>query len=539
MGFSTKKEYIRLKFLHLFASKIQAVSVSVVLAFSLVFLFIYTKKYEETSKENLTAMSAQTMSYLSADILQEVSPTINMIELLSDFIGDFPKEYLKEFFKGLLASNSLAADVCYGSAKPYRDGGFYEGCSDWKPYEDPEYAGWDHLERPWFKIAAQNKGKLIITEPYIEVLEKKLVVTPTKTVENSKGEFIGVIASCIYLDMLDSVVSARKITEDGESYLLDAKGLYLTGGDKILKYNFFDDLGRDFAREQVFSGKDSIFFSEKDYLAVSRLKRTDWFIVSKGSLEVLHKNPFNVLAVTVIVAIIGIFWSLTVTASVYEALRIKYKKEMLEEKKFARNLISVSRTHYQEMKELQNMLRTWYHDFKYHLKVINELSQANHINEIRQYLTNFKEKMPEGDFHYYCSNQTINALLSSYAKRCKELDIQYKVSFDLPETFSIPDYDVCIILGNLLENALEACQKIETGREIELAIKHKVSRLSIMVKNSFDGIVKKKGDKLVSSKKDGGLGLPGVQAIVDSCDGHVTTEWDKSKFTVYVMLNFA
>jgi sensor histidine kinase regulating citrate/malate metabolism len=58
-----------------------------------------------------------------------------------------------------------------------------------------------------------------------------------------------------------------------------------------------------------------------------------------------------------------------------------------------------------------------------------------------------------------------------------------------------------------------------------------------MVKNSFNGIVEKKGEKIVSSKKDGGLGLPGVHAIVESCDGHVKTEWDESKFTVYVMLN--
>jgi phosphate/sulfate permease len=514
---------------------IVAVGISLVLAFSLVFLFVYTKKYEETNKESLIAMSAQTMSYLSADILQEVSPTINMIELLSDFIGDFPKEYLKEFFKGLLASNSLAADVCYGSAKPYRDGGFYEGCSDWKPYEDPEYAGWDHLERPWFKIAAQNKGKLIITEPYIEALEKKLVVTPTKTVENSKGEFIGVIASCIYLDMLDSVVSARKITEDGESYLLDAKGLYLTGGDKILKYNFFDDLGRDFAMEQVFSSKDSIFFSEKDYLAVSRLKGTDWFIVSKGSLAVLHKSSvLNVLAVIAIVVIIGIFWS----ASVYMALKESHVKEMLKEKEFARNLVFVRRTHYQEMKDMHDTLRILHHDFKHHIKVIDELLQAGHVRETKQYLTRYKEQMPESNFSYYCHNQTINALLSSYAKRCKELSIQYKVRIELPETFSIPDYDVCIILGNLLENALEASQKIETGREIELAIKTNALRLTIMVKNSFNGVVSKKEGELASTKKDGGLGLPGIRAVVDAYNGHVTTEWSKNAFTAYVMLNF-
>jgi hypothetical protein len=58
-----------------------------------------------------------------------------------------------------------------------------------------------------------------------------------------------------------------------------------------------------------------------------------------------------------------------------------------------------------------------------------------------------------------------------------------------------------------------------------------------MVKNSFNGIAKKKGDKLMSSKKDGGLGMPEIHAVVESYDGHFATDWSESKFTVYVALN--
>jgi signal transduction histidine kinase len=318
-------------------------------------------------------------------------------------------------------------------------------------------------------------------------------------------------------------------------------GNYLTGKskEKTLGTNFFDDLGSDFAREQVLSGRDSIFFSEEDYLAVSHLIGMDWFIVSKGSLAALDKSyAFSVLAVIVLVVIIGIFWSLTVTASVYEALKVKHGKEMLEEKKFARNLFSVKKTHYQEMKEMYKTLSVLQHDFKLHIKVINELLQADHIKETKHYLTKFKEQMPEGDFNYYCYNQTINALLSSYAKRCKELGIQYKVRIELPETLPMPDYDICIILGNLLENAFEACQKVETDRSIELDMKTNSSLLTMTVENSFDGKIAKKNGKLASTKKDGGLGLPGIQAIADSYDGQVLPKWSDTHFTVYVVLNF-
>jgi sensor histidine kinase regulating citrate/malate metabolism len=216
----------------------------------------------------------------------------------------------------------------------------------------------------------------------------------------------------------------------------------------------------------------------------------------------------------------------------------QHKKEILTEKEFAHSLVSIRREHQHEMKELYNTLRILHHDFKHHIKVIDELLQADNIKETKQYLTEFKEQMPDSNFNYYCYNQTINALLSSYNRRCKELNIQYKVRFELPETLSIKDYDICIILGNLLENALEACQKIENGREIELVIKSNVLRLSIMVRNSFNGIVKNKDGKLESSKKDGGLGLPGIQAVVKTYDGRVTTDWNETHFTVYVMLNF-
>jgi hypothetical protein len=223
---------------------------------------------------------------------------------------------------------------------------------------------------------------------------------------------------------------------------------------------------------------------------------------------------------------------------VYEVMRINYEENLFREKEFAKSLMSAGRAHYHEMKDLYETLSVLHHDFKHHLKVIDGLLQSGHVKEMGQYLVNFKERMPDEDLHYYCPNRVINALLLSYAKRCEELGTQYNVSVNLPETFPIPDYDICIVLGNLLENALEACQKLKSGRKIELVVKTDDFKLAVMAKNSFDGTVKERQGKLASTKKDGGLGLPGIQAIVNNHDGHTLTEWDKGTFTSYVMLNF-
>jgi methyl-accepting chemotaxis protein len=298
-----------MKYIYSFAFKIQALSISLVLTLSLAFLSIYTRNYKEANTENLVAVSVQTMHYLSTDILRELSPSINAVEAAAGIVREVPREHLGGIFKGMMISNPSTYDVYYGSAKSRWEGGFFEDGSGWKPYEDPNEATWNHAERPWFIEAVQNNGKVIITEPYIDAETNRLVFTAAKTAETAKGQFNGVVAADVFLDVLDSIVRARKITEDGESYLLDAKGVYLTSKnkEKIMKNNFFDDLGKDFSKEQVLTGKNNIFFSKKDYLAVSPLKGTDWFVVSKGSLEILDKSSiFSVLMVIVVVMIMAV-----------------------------------------------------------------------------------------------------------------------------------------------------------------------------------------------------------------------------------------
>jgi methyl-accepting chemotaxis protein len=363
-----------MKYLHSFAFKIQALSIGLVLTLSLAFILIYTKSHKEANTESLVAISVQTMNYLSADILRELSPSINAVDAAVGFIGEVPTEYLEGVFKGMIASNPATYDVYYGSAKSRWDGGLFAAGSGWRPYEDPESKDWNHAERPWFREAVQHKGKIIITEPYIDSETKRLVFTVAKTSETSKGEFNGVVAADVFLDVLDSIVSVRKITEDGESYLLEAKGVYLTNKDKekIVNSNFFDDLGKDFAREQVLTGKGNVFFSDKDYLAVSPLKGTDWFIVSKGSLAVLDKSSISSIFAVIIVVMISAIAISTFFAGVISK-RISSAKKTIDT--ISKGDISL------RLNEIHN----------------DEISDiSKHLNKFLNVLSNFVHSVDEG-----------------------------------------------------------------------------------------------------------------------------------------------
>jgi len=200
-------------------------------------------------------------------------------------------------------------------------------------------------------------------------------------------------------------------------------------------------------------------------------------------------------------------------------------RRFYREAKFARCILSAEQAHYQKMAEMYETLSALRHDFKYYLKKIDELLQTGDIEKTKLYLTEIKKRIPESGLHYYCTDHSINSLLTSYAKNCEEFNIEYNVKIALPQTFSIPRYDICIILCNLLENALEACKKLEKGREIDLAIKTEGQRIAIRVKNSVDGVNNENAN------------LQSVRAIAQRYGGHISMEQTGSIFTIYVMVN--
>jgi len=88
-----------------------------------------------------------------------------------------------------------------------------------------------------------------------------------------------------------------------------------------------------------------------------------------------------------------------------------------------------------------------------------------------------------------------------------------------------------------LENALEACKKLENGAEMDLVVKTDGQHLAISVKNSFDGVVSEKNGELTSTKKDGGFGLKSVKTVAQCYGGIISMERTESVFTIYVMVN--
>lgn len=118
---------------------------------------------------------------------------------------------------------------------------------------------------------------------------------------------------------------------------------------------------------------------------------------------------------------------------------------------------------------------------------------------------------------------------------------QKQIQFDYYGTIrsrSIADIDLCVLLGNALDNAVAGCMTIDSGRSIRLISQSEKSLLSIVVSNSFDGRVQQAEDKILSRKRENraGVGLVSMKSICERYGGSMQTQWDENKFTVMFLL---
>lgn len=203
---------------------------------------------------------------------------------------------------------------------------------------------------------------------------------------------------------------------------------------------------------------------------------------------------------------------------------------------YAQSIISSGRDHYQKMENMQEKLRILRHDYKYHLNATRKLLRSGDTAEAVRYLNDVEEQLSLHELPNYCSNTVINALVASYAERCESMEIKFSVNLSALETLKVPNYEMCIIIGNLLENAISACEKLSDGRKIELAVQNTNAQCMLMVKNSFDGNIQHENGEPVSMKHGGGLGLKSVKAVATRYGGDLFMEWDKHTFTAYVTI---
>ena len=207
---------------------------------------------------------------------------------------------------------------------------------------------------------------------------------------------------------------------------------------------------------------------------------------------------------------------------------IKTIKWVEEEVFYKSNLLNLE--HNDKMKkkidEYSNLLRIYNHDFKNILLNIKDSIEIEDIERAKQIISEFDSNI--NNIMYYdkkfSNNSLINALLSRLCEECNLSNICFNADCYISSNINITELELINIFNNLSRNATEACAKQSDNEEKWISFKSyiKDNNLIIYQTNSFNGHIKFRKDKLITTKKDKkahGIGVQSIQFTVDKANG--------------------
>lgn len=195
---------------------------------------------------------------------------------------------------------------------------------------------------------------------------------------------------------------------------------------------------------------------------------------------------------------------------------------------------------YAEVENMYRTMRGWRHDYHNHIQTMKAYLQMNKIEELEQYLNNLDKDLTTVDTVIKTGNVMVDAILNSKISLAKSKDINVNAKAIVPKELKILEIDLCVIIGNLLDNAIEACMKLDnpSDRFIRVYVDIFKEQLYISVQNSNGGKIKKIGKTYYTTKESNshGFGLIRVDNIVNKYNGYINRQNEEGVFATEVML---
>lgn len=190
--------------------------------------------------------------------------------------------------------------------------------------------------------------------------------------------------------------------------------------------------------------------------------------------------------------------------------------------------------------QTQDQIRSLQHDMKHHFRELMAMAQAEQSKEILTYLEHLKQFMQNPEEFVYSGNKEIDGNLNHMVKKAHTVlkDVMVKVRIPEGVTLNIHPFDLNVVLGNLMENAIEAAYKTDE-QYLSLDLRQHKNLLLLTIKNSYCGPLREKEGIFFSQKADitnHGYGLKNVKRIVEKYNGVMEISHTDSIFCVDIML---
>ena len=249
-------------------------------------------------------------------------------------------------------------------------------------------------------------------------------------------------------------------------------------------------------------------------------------------------GPFQIEQYLIIMEVVPQLAIIAITVTIYIVIEMKKENEERIKEKQAYNRLETKNDYYEKVEESQNQIRRLYHDMNNHLYNIQMMNKSS--EDASDYIVSLQNELKEARKTRVSGNSLFDIIVDEKMNICQSKGIDFKIDVDSKNTGFIKNMDMSSILANILDNAIEACDKMTSNKKyIKLTSMWADDMFVIICENSKENEVKKIGDRFITdklNKSEHGIGIKSVEKSVKNYNGNMMIFCDDSLFKVKIMI---
>lgn len=297
------------------------------------------------------------------------------------------------------------------------------------------------------------------------------------------------------------------------------------------------------------------------HLIFAILKGAMWYIVYRSfkqkitnAKKVLSPSIWRIISLICLGPLVGIIFIVIFSpntiwltfpvmgATALTSFSIQYLTGYLSDafkKEMENKNLKMQEAYYQDLEKNQLEIRKLKHDLNNHLSVVGNYLEDNQVEEAKEYFSELST-VYANQRRDFCKNQLVNNVLNAKYQQAQEHGIDCFINIDVSTLIGIDDISLCTIFANTLDNAIEACQKIDNPQERKLSLKARYHRgcFSYEITNTTTALLNRNGQLFTTKadKKNHGFGLANVREIVENYEGTLEIKTSEQEFSLLLVI---
>ena len=245
-------------------------------------------------------------------------------------------------------------------------------------------------------------------------------------------------------------------------------------------------------------------------------------IISIGKIGFIYRDLLTSERYLLQIQVLPDLIFLNLIMTIYLVIMIKKENDERAKKDLMNSKLKLQEEYYSSLEESQMQVRKLYHDMKNHLENISNLNQNS--EESRQYIDELKDQLNNSNDVKSTGNAIVDIILNEKKKVCIKEGVDFEINVNSKDLSFMKNADISNIFSNVLNNAIEACQKIENGEKYIKLEAYKIKRA---------------GSRFITEKKDDfvhGIGIRSIETSAKAYDGDVVIDYDDDKFIIKILI---